>query len=74
MTDLIGTTLQRLDQQLPGVSKPGEKGYTAATSIWAKPVGPMPRRCPLPDTARCPIGYPSRTRLPASVVGARRRP
>ena len=29
---------------MPGrVSRPGEDGYAAATAIWAKPVGPMPR-------------------------------
>jgi hypothetical protein len=44
MTDLIERTLQRLGQLVPGgVSKPGDDGYTAATAIWAKPIGPMPR-------------------------------
>src|SRR5215467_11222971 len=44
MADLIAKTLSRLGQQLLGhVSLPGEKGYAAATSIWAKPATPMPR-------------------------------
>jgi hypothetical protein len=44
MTDLIERTLQRLGQFVPGgVSQPGDDGYTAATAIWAKPIGPMPR-------------------------------
>ena len=44
MTDLIGRTLHRLGERLPGrVSVPGDKGYTAATAIWARPAGCMPR-------------------------------
>jgi FAD/FMN-containing dehydrogenase len=44
MTDLIQRTLRCLGGQLPGrVSRPGDDRYAAATAIWAKPVGPMPR-------------------------------
>lgn len=44
MTDLIESIFQRLDKQLSGrLSRPGDNRYTAATAIWAKPVGPMPR-------------------------------
>ena len=44
MADLIESTFLWLDQQLSGrLSRPGDDGYTAATAIWAKPVGPMPR-------------------------------
>ena len=44
MTDLIENTLHRLHGQLSGrLSRPGDDRYTAATAIWAKPVGPMPR-------------------------------
>jgi len=44
MTDLIGRTLHRLGEQLPGrLSMPGDERYAAATAIWAKPVGRMPR-------------------------------
>jgi hypothetical protein len=44
MTDLVGSTLDRLAARLPGlVSTPGDDGYAAATAIWSKPVGRMPR-------------------------------
>ena len=44
MSDQIEQTLRSLGGQLPGrVFRPGEDGYAAATAIWAKPVGPMPR-------------------------------
>lgn len=44
MTDLIERTLHALGMQLPGsVSRPGSDGYAAATAIWAKPTGRMPR-------------------------------
>ena|SRR5258708_4828375 len=44
MTDLVGRTLDRLAARLPGrVSTPGDAGYAAATAIWSKPVGRMPR-------------------------------
>src|SRR5262247_1920035 len=44
MTDLITRTLNRLAQQVDGrLSMPGDKRYAAATAIWAKPTGRMPR-------------------------------
>ena len=44
MADLIESTFLWLDQQLSGrLSRPGDDSYAAATAIWAKPVGPMPR-------------------------------
>jgi hypothetical protein len=44
MTDMIERTLYRLGEQLPGcLSKPGDDRYAAATAIWAKPAGRMPR-------------------------------
>ena len=44
MADLIGRKLNRLGQQLRGrLSMPGDGGYAAATTIWAKPVGRKPR-------------------------------
>ena len=44
MTDLTGRRMPRLNEQLPGrVSMPGDAGYAAATAIWAKPAGPLPR-------------------------------
>jgi FAD/FMN-containing dehydrogenase len=42
--DMIGRALHRLGAQLPGcLSLPDSDRYAAATAIWAKPVGPMPR-------------------------------
>jgi FAD/FMN-containing dehydrogenase len=44
MTSLIEKMLRRLAERLPDrVSRPGDERYAAATAIWAKPVGPMPR-------------------------------
>jgi FAD/FMN-containing dehydrogenase len=44
MTDLMERTLALLEGQLSGlVSRPGDERYAAATGIWAKPVGRMPR-------------------------------
>ena len=44
MTDLIESTLRGLSNQLGNcVSRPGDSRYTAATQIWAMPVGRMPR-------------------------------
>ena len=44
MADLIESVLRGLSGQLGGrVSRPGDDRYGAATAIWAKPVGPMPR-------------------------------
>jgi hypothetical protein len=44
MTDSIESILRGLSGQLAGrISRPGDIRYGAATAIWAKPVGPMPR-------------------------------
>ena len=44
MTGLIERTLCRLEGQLPGrISRPGDNRYIAATALWAKPIGRMPR-------------------------------
>ena len=44
MSDQVERSLRSFGGQLPRrVSLPGEDGYAAATAIWAKPVGPMPR-------------------------------
>ena len=51
MTYPIESIFQRLDKQLSGrLSRPGDKRYAAATAIWAKPVGPMPRALPKLDS------------------------
>src|SRR5215831_605341 len=42
--DLIEPSLYKLGNQLPGrLSMPGDDRYEAATAIWAKPSGAMPR-------------------------------
>jgi hypothetical protein len=73
MTELIGRTLQRLGQQLAGgVSKPGDEGYAAATAIWAKPVGPMPRavaHCRTPQDVQTAVRAARECRLALSVRG-----
>jgi hypothetical protein len=44
MTGLIERTLRWLGEQVPGrLSMPGDDRYSAATAIWAKPIGHMPR-------------------------------
>jgi hypothetical protein len=44
MTDPIERILFRLSKQLPGrLSIPGDGRYAAATAIWAKPLGRVPR-------------------------------
>ena len=44
MSGLSEGFLQRIGAQLQGrISMPGDTGYAAATAIWAKPTGPMPR-------------------------------
>jgi FAD/FMN-containing dehydrogenase len=44
MADLIESEFRSLSRQLPGmVSLPRDDRYAAATRIWAKPVGSMPR-------------------------------
>ncbi|MFY9839927.1 MAG: FAD-dependent oxidoreductase [Xanthobacteraceae bacterium] len=44
MTSLVEGTLRRLGERLQDrVSVPGDARYMAATAIWAKPVGQLPR-------------------------------
>src|SRR5262245_32875071 len=82
MTDLIGRTLNRLGQQLRGrlsmpgdtgyLSMPGDAGYAAATAIWAKPVGRVPRavvHCRTPDDVQLAIRAARDCDLPLSVRG-----
>jgi hypothetical protein len=53
MTDLMARTLNRLGQQRRGrLLFPGDERSVAATAIWPKPVGGMPRavvHCRIPD-------------------------
>jgi FAD/FMN-containing dehydrogenase len=73
MTELIGRTLHRLSLQLPGrLSLPGDDGYAAATTIWPKPVGAMPRavaHCQTPEDVQSAIRAARDCDLSLSVRG-----
>ena len=73
MPDQIERTLRLLGGELPGrVSLPGEDGYAAATAIWAKPVGPMPRavvHCRTTEDVQSAIRTARDCGLPLSVRG-----
>src|SRR5262252_1741957 len=73
MTDLITRTLYRLVGQLPGrLSMPGGEGYAAATAIWPKRLGGMPRaviHCRTPEDVRLGIRAARECGLPLSVRG-----
>ena len=73
MADQIERALCRLHARLPRrVSLPGEHGYAAATAIWAKPVGPMPRavvHCRTTDDVQLAIRAARDCSLPLSVRG-----
>jgi FAD/FMN-containing dehydrogenase len=73
MTDLIERTFRRLGEQLPGhVSLPGDDGYAAATAIWSKPVGRMPRavvHCLTAEDVQSAIRAARDCDLPLSVRG-----
>lgn len=73
MADLIQRTFKRLDQQLDGnLSRPGSERYIAATSIWAKPVDPLPRavaHCRTAQDVQAAIRAARDCYLPLSVRG-----
>jgi len=73
MPDQIERAFRRLEAQLPGrVSLRGGVGYAAATAIWAKPVGPMPRvvvHCRTPEDVQLSIRTARDCGLPLSVRG-----
>ena len=73
MSDQIERALRRLHARLPRrVSLPGEHGYAAATAIWAKPVGPMPRavvHCRTTEDVQLAILAARDCGLPLSVRG-----
>jgi FAD/FMN-containing dehydrogenase len=73
MIDLIGRTLNRLGQQLRGhLSMPGDDRYAAATAIWAKPVGRVPRavvHCRTPEDVQLAVRAARNCELPLSVRG-----
>jgi len=71
MHDQVEQALRSLERQLPGhVSRPGKDGYAAATAIWAKPVGRMPRavvHCRTTEDVQLSIGIARDYGLPLSV-------
>jgi FAD/FMN-containing dehydrogenase len=73
MSDQIERTLRSFSGQLPRrVSLPGEDGYAAATAIWAKPVGPLPRavvHCRTTEDVQSSIKIARDCGLPLSVRG-----
>src|SRR5262245_30013475 len=73
MTSLIERALGLLGGQLPGrVSRPGDERYAAATAIWAKPVGRMPRavvHCRTPQDVQSAIRTARDAGLALSVRG-----
>jgi FAD/FMN-containing dehydrogenase len=73
MPDQFEQALRSLERQLPGrVSRPGKDGYAAATAIWAKSVGRMPRavvHCRTTEDVQLSIGIARDCGLPLSVRG-----
>jgi FAD/FMN-containing dehydrogenase len=74
MTDLMERTLDhRFGEELAGrVSMPGDDGYTAATAIWPKPVGRVPRavvHCHTPHDVQSAIRAARDSELALSVRG-----
>jgi FAD/FMN-containing dehydrogenase len=73
MADLIERTLHWLGERLPDrVSMPGDDRYAAATAIWPKPVGRMPRavaHCRTPEDVQSAIRAARDGQLPLSVRG-----
>jgi len=73
MTDLIESTLRGLSGQLGNqVSRPGDDRYVAATGIWAKPTGRMPRtvvHCRTLQDIQLAIAAARSAGLPLSVRG-----
>jgi len=71
MTYRIERTLRRLGQQLPGrLSLPGDDRDIAASAIWAKPAGGMPRavaHCRTPEDVQSTIRAARSCDLPLSV-------
>ena len=73
MTDRIARMLDRLGQELQGrLSMPGDERYAAATAIWAKPIGRMPRavvHCQTPQDVQLAIRAGRDCEIPISVRG-----
>ncbi len=73
MTDLIERALGRLGERLSGgISLPGDNRYVAATAIYVKPVGPLPRaiaHCLTTEDIQSAIRAARDCDLPLSVRG-----
>jgi hypothetical protein len=73
MTELMEKTFDWLDRRLPGqVSRLGDAHYAAATAIWAKAVGRMPRavvHCRNADDVQSAVRAARDCDLPLSVRG-----
>jgi FAD/FMN-containing dehydrogenase len=73
MSNLIERTLHRLGERLPGrLSMPGDDRYAAATAIWPKPVGRLPRavaHCRTPQDVQSAIRAARDCHIPLSVRG-----
>jgi FAD/FMN-containing dehydrogenase len=73
MTDLITRTFYRLGKKLAGkLSLPGDEAYGAATAIWAKPTGALPRaiaHCETAADVQSAIRAARDCHLPLSVRG-----
>jgi FAD/FMN-containing dehydrogenase len=73
MPDLIEAKLHKLGNQLPGrLLMPGDDRYVAATAIWAKPFGSMPRavvHCRTVEDVQSAIRAVRDCDLPLSVRG-----
>jgi FAD/FMN-containing dehydrogenase len=73
MADLVTRTLDRLAHSLRGrLSTRGDARYAAATTIWAKPLGGMPRavaHCRSPEDVQLTVRAARDCDLPLSVRG-----
>jgi len=73
MTDRVARMLNRLGQELQGhLSTPGDERYAAATAIWAKPIGRMPRavvHCQAAEDVQLAIRAGRECEIPISVRG-----
>ena len=67
---LIEGTLRRIAEESGRVSFPGDQRYAAATAIWAKPTGPLPRaivHCRTAEDVQTAIRAAGDCQLPLSV-------
>jgi hypothetical protein len=73
MTDVMARTLNRLGQQRRGrLLFPGDERSVAATAIWPKPVGGMPRavvHCRIPEDLQLAVRAARNCYFPSSVHG-----